>query len=120
MHNYTRARLNTIYSNFFKQLIGYVQRRTSKGDKGQLPQVLTFRKYQKFLDSGKAIFQQNQNLSQSDSTYLAKIRILRQPQKQNKQPQVFGKTKIFVTQKRLRFEVTTIFLQRSPLFWDEN
>ena len=56
MHKYTRTRLNTIDSNFFEQLIGYVQRRTNCPF---APTSLKILKILEFFGGYKAIFEQN-------------------------------------------------------------
>ena len=37
MHKYTRSKPNAIYSNFFKELIGYIHRRMCRWGRRQLP-----------------------------------------------------------------------------------
>ena len=117
MHKYTRTRPEYNLQQFFLTTIGYVQRRMSRWGKRQLsPKSLKFEKYQKFLGSDKAIFeQQNIIFLRSDRTYLAKIRIFLAAQGR------IWENKVFLFRKRLRFEVRSIFfLERSPLVWNKN
>ena len=63
MHKYTRSGPNTTYSNFFKQIFGYVHSHTNQGWGAwdNRPQVSKFGKNQNFSGSDKVIFERNQN-----------------------------------------------------------
>ena len=91
IHKCTTSGPNTIYTNFFKQFIGYVNSHMSQGSGAIAPPSLQ--------NVG-----QIRNFQAATRPYLSKIRIF-----WSATGNVWKKQSFFMPQKQLRFEVKTFF-----------